>query len=315
MMTVSDSTHYHGRWKIETHSRLVAPVMQRLEHRMLPIPLWHAVALPHDESKPHAHALTSLILFRDDGTVAKVYAPGLIPRLLYWLAFQAPFPYMRNRAALGAAVHRRNLAGMLTEYWYGKNRVAHAIGIEEIDGRFGVISERVEGTEPVHVEQARQFLFDVADHFDDVGFPSWQIDPRQPRSTGNLIERPDGTFVIIDLESGLVSPLASPRAWWRAIRRGSVPLFDEVYFDVTRHYMDRESQGMREKLGDEWLARLRSTLDAAEAAEQAWHASEPRIWRTLLRGFWNRLGMDVPRSPFEETAPSFQEEAMERPTP
>jgi hypothetical protein len=306
MTTVSGPIHHHGRRDIESHSRLVAPAIQRLEHRLLPIPLWHAVALPHDESKPHAHALTSLILFRDDGTVAKIYAPGLIPRLLYWLAFQAPFPYMRNRAALEAAVLRRNLAGMLTEYWYGGNRVAHAVRIETIDGRFGVIGERVEGTEPVHVNRARQFLFDVADRFDEVGLPSWQIDPRQPRSTGNLIERPDGTFVIIDLESGLVSPLASPRAWWRAIRRGSVPLFDEVYFDLTRHYIERESGRMREHLGEAWLARLQSLLDAAEAAEQAWHASEPRIWRRLLRGFWNRIGLSVPPSPFQKAPPRLQ---------
>jgi hypothetical protein len=276
----------------ERPSRLVFPSLRRFEPRIHGIPVWHAVPMPHDETRPHAHALTSLILFRDDHTVAKIYAPGIVPRLLYGLAFQAPFPYMRNRAALDAAVLRRNLAGMLTEHWYGENRVAFAIGIEDIDGRCGLISEHVEGTAPRDIGRARAFLHDAADRFDEVGLPSWQIDPRQPRSLGNLIERPDGTFVIIDLESGLVSPLASPRAWWRAFRRGSVPLFDEVYFDITRRYVEREAPHMRAQQGEAWLAQLRTTLDAADAAERAWHDGEPRIW--LVRRFWAAVGMSHP---------------------
>jgi hypothetical protein len=203
---------------------------------------------------------------------------------------------MANRAALAAAVHRRNLAGMLTEYWYGENRVARAIGIEEIDGRLAVIGEMIAGTAPRHVDRARAFLYDLANRFDEAGLPSWQIDPRQPRAIGNLIERLDGAFMVIDLESGLVSPLASPRAWIRAIRRGSVPLFDEVYFDLTRQYVDREADRMRAAMGDAWLARLRALIDAAETAEQAWHCGEPRIWRRLLRTFWSAIGRDVPPS-------------------
>ncbi len=277
-------------------SRLVVPWLQGLEQRWLPGPIWHARPIAHDEASPHAHALTSLILFRDDGTVAKIYDPGLIPRLLYRLAFQAPFPYAANPAALEAAVHRRNLAGMLTEYWYGERRVARAIGIEEIAGRRAIVSEFISGTAPRDVAAARAFLRDAAYRFDDVGLPSWQIDPRQPRAIGNIIERPDGGFTIIDLESGLVSPLASPRAWMRAIRRGSVPLFDEVYFDLTRQYVDREADRMRAAIGDAWLERLRGLLDAAETAEQIWHCGEPRIWRSLLRAFWSSIGLDMPPS-------------------
>ena len=97
----------------------------------------------------------------------------------------------------------------------------------------------------------------------------------------------------------MVSQLAYPRAWLRAIRRGSVPLFDEVYVDLTRDYIEREAPRIRATLGDAWLARLRATLDDAEAAEQAWHATEPRVWRRLLRGFWRGIGREVPASPFD----------------
>jgi hypothetical protein len=262
---------------------------QRVARSNGAIPLLHAAYVPHDESRPHAHALTSTILF-DGATVAKIYAPGFLPRALYWLAFQAEFPYIRNQAALRAAVLRRNLAGLLTEYWYGENRVARALGIEHVDGHCAIVSTFVAGRPPGDHHAARAFLFDLADRFDAAGLPTWQVDPRQPRALDNLLETPDGAYHIIDLESGLVSPLASPRAWWRAFQRGLVPIYDDVYFDLTRAYIDREAAAMRAAMGDQWLAALRSTLDRAEAATRAWHAGEPRVWSRLVRGLQHTLG-------------------------
>ncbi len=105
------------------------------------------------------------------------------------------------------------------------------------------------------------------------------------------MERPDGTYVVIDLESGLVSPLASPRAWGRALRRGLVPVYDDVYFDLTRAYVEREAAAMRAVLGDAWVAELYATLDACEAATAAWHAGEPRIWSRLVVGVRSGFGV------------------------
>jgi membrane-associated phospholipid phosphatase len=255
----------------------------RIDAAIGDVPFVHAGIVPHDETKPHAHALTSTILFRGE-TVAKIYNPGFLPRAIYWLAFQAPFAYESNPNALRAAVLRRNLAGKLTEHWYGSSRVCRAVGIERIGGRYAVIGELVEGTEPRDHHAARAFLHDLADRFDETGLPTWQIDPRQPRSLGNIVQRPDGVYMVIDLESGLVSPLASPRAWVRAIRRGLVPFYDDVYFDLTRTYVEREAAAMRAAHGDTWLAELRADLDAAEAAAAAWHRSEPRIWSRFVCG-------------------------------
>ena len=252
-----------------------------MKARVTSIPLVHAAYIPHDESRPHAHALTSTILF-NGSTVSKIYAPGLLPRLIYWLAFQAPFPYMRNQAALRAAVLRRNLAGMLTEYWYGENRVATALGIDQIDGRYAITSAFVAGQPPVDRHAAHAFLDDLARRFDAVGLPTWQVDPRQPRSMDNILETPDGTYHIIDLESGLVSPLASPRAWWRAFQRGLVPIYDDVYFDLTRAWVDAEQDAIRATKGEQWLAELQDLLNQAETEASAWHASEPRIWSRLV---------------------------------
>ena len=262
---------------------LAVVVMYRtLEPGMRGIPLVRAAPVPHDDSRPHAHALTSTILFRGE-EVSKVYNPGFVPRFIYWLAFQAPFAYAHNPTALQAALARRNLAGLLTEFWFGRSCVGEALRVEQIDGRWALTGRFTEGEEPVDHERARRFLFDLADRFDAAGLPTWQIDPRQPRSLGNVLERADGTYTIIDLESGLVSPLASPRAWWRAIRRGMVPIYDDVYFDLTRKYVEANAEGIRAEKGDAWLARLRDDLAVAESLAGQWHAAEPRLWSRAVR--------------------------------
>jgi hypothetical protein len=269
---------------------LVVAAYVRVEPTIGRIPLVRAAPVPYDPAIPHARALTSTVLFRGD-QVVKIYNPGFIPRLLYWGAFQAPFGYTYNRLALEAAVLRRNLAGRLTEYWYGSNRVAPALGVEEIDGRLALVGHFVDGVAPRDSHAARSFLFDLAGRFDAAGLPTWQVDPRQPRSLGNIIETPAGDYAVIDLESGIVSPLASPRAWGRAIRRAQVPLYDDVYFDVTRAYIEGSAAAIQEQMGADWLAGLRDLAARAEAAASAWHRSEPRVWSALLRAIGSGCGL------------------------
>lgn len=254
------------------------------------VPLVRAAGVPHEDAAPHAHALTSTILFRGD-EVTKVYNPGFVPRLFYWLSFQARFAYADNPVALEAAVLRRNLAGKLTEYWLGVNSVAEALRVDAIDGRWALTGRFTDGVEPRDHHRARQFLFQVADRFDQAGLPTWQIDPRQPRSIGNLLELPDGSYRVIDLESGIVSPLASPRAWLRAFRRGLVPFYDDVYFDLTGSYVEREAEAMAAAHGQAWLDELRCLLEQAEERAAAWHSSEPRIWGRAARRVTSGFGL------------------------
>jgi undecaprenyl-diphosphatase len=262
----------------------------RLDRAVAGLPLIHAAPVAHDEARPHAHALTSLVRF-DGDRVAKTYAPGFLPRALYWLAFQAPFAYIRNEAALRAAMHRRNLAAALTEYWYGAARVARVTAIERRGGQYAVVSERIEGRTPADRYVARTFLRGLATRFEEAGLPTWQIDPRQPRAIDNLLETDQGTFTVVDLESGLVSPLASLRTWKRALRRGMVPFYDDVFFDVTREYLAREEQRMRAAKSDEWFEALLATVDAAEDETRDWHRSEPRYWHRLFSGVLSRFGV------------------------
>ena len=241
------------------------------------LPLIRAQRLDHNETAPHAHALTSLVLFQG-ATVAKVYAPGLLPRALYWVAFQAPFPYISNVNALWAAAYRRNLAGMLTEYWYGQRMTAGVLGVDSIDGRLALVSEFVDATEAKDRDAAKAFLTDLRSRFEDAGFPTWQIDPRQPRAVDNVLQVADGSFRIVDLESGLVSPLASMKTWNRAINRQMIPFFDDIFFDILRDYLTREAANMVAAKGEVWVAELHELVDDAETQVIAWHASELRIW-------------------------------------
>jgi hypothetical protein len=180
---------------------------------------------------------------------------------------------------------------MLTEFWYGSPRVARALGIAEHHGRPALISERVEGREPEDRARSREFLLDLRRRFDDVGLPTWQIDTRQPSALDNALECADGTYIVIDLESGMVFPLASWRSWKRALQRGHLPMFDTVYFDVTRAYVERHAGEMRDRFGSDWLTELRATIDAGERSAEAWYAAEPRIWGKLIdvRGWKPRL--------------------------
>lgn len=246
------------------------------------LPLIRAARQPHDEAVPHAHALTSLVRFEGD-RVSKVYSPGWLPRAIYWFSFQAPFPYIANRSALKAAIARRNLAGLLTEYWYGERRVARALDIESIDGKLALTGEFIDGQTPRDRKAAKTFLRDLYEKFEAAGLPTWQIDPRQPRAIDNLLETADGRYMVVDLESGLVSPLASRTFWGRAIRRGKVPFFDEVFFDITRDYVAREAEAIGAALGDARFTELLTMLDTAARETAAWQASEPRLWSKLLR--------------------------------
>lgn len=263
---------------------------RRLDAAVGHLPLVRQGWFPHYGIGRHAHALTSLVIFNNDETVSKIYSPGLLPRVLYFLAFQAPFPYLANQHALRAAAARRNLAARLSTFWYGTPRVARVLAVDEARGHFAIRSEFVSGAPPRDRKQAKAFLADLRRHFEAAGLPTWQIDPRQPRAVDNVLETADGRYMIVDLESGLVAPIASPRAFLRGIRRGQFPLFDDVFVDITRAYVAREAASIEAALGSEGYRELLATLDELEAEQAAWHASELRLPARFFGGFRNGWG-------------------------
>lgn len=166
------------------------------------------------------------------------------------------------------------------------------------------------GTRPVDRTQAKLYLGELRRRFEDAGLPTWQIDPRQPRAVDNVIETASGDYMVVDLESGLVSPLASLTTWARAIRRGMVPIYDDVYFDVTRAYIEREDRKMRESMGEEWLQELRERVNAAEKKTIEWHSSELRLWSKIVGGIWNGYGVRTWRSRAQARVAGGQDKAL-----
>ena len=179
-------------------------------------------AMLSDKTSAHRHAArvngttrvehsiaSTVILDAERGAAIKTYAPPLAVRLLYWLAFQARFPYESNERALNAAVHRRGIAGFLTRCRFGKDLVA-PIAAERVDGRWRLVSELVPGDKVDNDAKTQAFLHDLAEMFTAAGLSVWQINPHNPRAHTNVIRNRDGDLVIIDLESAVVTPV--PRA-------------------------------------------------------------------------------------------------------
>ena len=70
------------------------------------------------------------------GTAAKEYRPPSVVRILHRLAFQAPFAYQRNRAALEAAAAKRKIAGLLTRHQYGQDMVVPVLEIRNVEDNY-----------------------------------------------------------------------------------------------------------------------------------------------------------------------------------
>ena len=229
----------------------------------------------------------------DRGTAEKSYEPTRFVKLLYRISFQAPFPYADNIAALEAARHRRTVAGLLTKFWFGENMVARALDVRpESDGRYSFVTELVRGTEPKDPQRAKATLRKLTERFLEAGLPTWQVGYYNPKAIPNLLERDDGSYRIIDLESNLVTPFMPPAALIRAIRVGQYPSFDDI--DVKRlfAYLVEHREAIIGELGREQAHELFDSAESYATAQGEWFGGEARIPSKMLR-FAFRL-VDVP---------------------
>ena len=203
----------------------------------------------------------------ESGVAEKTYNHATrFVRLLYRLSFQAPFPYTSNYAALEAAQHRRTIAGLLTKHWFGENLVAQVLAVrDDPGGGYTLVTELVAGVAPTPGDRSRAMLRCLTERFLEAGLPSWQVGYYNPRAIGNLIERADGSYRIIDLESNLVSPFLPPAATIRAIRSGQFPSFDDIDVGRLRAYLDAHHGALVRSLEADELARLGAGTPASGA--------------------------------------------------
>jgi hypothetical protein len=223
----------------------------------------------------------------------KIYHPSFPVRLLYWLAFQATFPYIDNHAALEAARLRRVIVDLLTKVWFGHHLVARVVDITDLpEGGHDFVTRLVRGHEPENRDAAKTFLKQLDQRFLEAGLPTWQTTPYNPHAITNFIEANDGSYRIIDLESSLVAFLYPVSRVVGLVRLGQFPSFDDIDVPRLRSYVEEHSQVIDNALppGE------RDILDAAIAAydelQDQWHRSERRYLPRALR-FAFRL-VDVP---------------------
>ncbi len=242
-----------------------------------------------------AHSISSTVLLDSvAGTAHKTYAPPAWVRVLYRLAFQAPFPYSSNADALEAARLRREIAGRLMNYWSGVDLVAPVVDVpREADGSMAFVTRLVPGGAPVDRRHARKFLRTVTDRFLDAGLPTWQVTPFNPRAIGNLIASPDGSYRVIDLESNLVAPLFPVTGIVGMARQGTFPVFDDIDVQKLNDYLARQQSAITAALGAPYYDALTRSAASYDAAARRWHGSEPRLISRALR-FGLRL-VDVPQ--------------------
>ena len=153
---------------------------------------------------------STVVLDPEQGTATKVYAPPPLVRVLYWLVFQAKFPYETNSSALRAAKYRRQIGSLLTIHRFGKDLVAPVTTVDCGHGNCSFVTEFVPGELAQNDDPAREFMAEVSETFAQAGLSVWQVNPRNPHAHTNLILTQEGDYKIIDLESAVVTLLPQP---------------------------------------------------------------------------------------------------------
>ena len=199
------------------------------------------------------------------------------------MAFQAPFPYEYNLAALQASSYRRKIAGLLTRHRFGKDLVAPVNGINFTGGRANLVTEYIPGDKVENDETSKHHLAQVMETFAQAGLSVWQINPRNPHAHTNLIRTPEGDLKIIDLESALVTPIPAPGQWRSSLKSGYFPIFDDIDFPRLKQYVSTNGPALEASLGPEGVSELRAATLMAEAAATSWKDGEPRIWGRMAK--------------------------------
>ena len=245
------------------------------------------VAVLECESCRIASSIASTVVLNpEEGTATKVYKPPGLVKLLYWVAFQAKFPYEHNRAALDAATYRRKIGSALTIHRFGKDLVAHVSAVNCMLGPCEFVTDLIPGAEAENDEATREFLGQLAETFAEAGLSVWQINPRNPHAHTTVVYNADGDPIIVDLESAVVTPIPAPGQWRSAMRRGNIPIFDDIDFERLRRYVTENEVALEASLGRAGLAEFKDDVDLAEQAIRTWQESEPRIWGLLIRGVY-----------------------------
>lgn len=250
--------------------------------------------------------------------VEKVFAPGLLTRVIYRLSFQAPFAYQSNEDAIRTCFFRRRVAAAVIAATdtdaeiaqplyvrFDESEKAWVLAADWIDGR-GIKPaptdasrikrwfDRVIGRGKSEVQQPTseidqlvELMTRLEETLGQSGLvgSGWQVAPRALVSTANLLRRED-RYTIIDLESGIPAVLV-PQYILQGLRRATLPPFDDLDPKMLRRWFAENERLLTFRIGPDGVAQLGKDLDALIEHSTRWKTSEMAVfrrpWRHLTR--------------------------------
>ena len=127
---------------------------------------------------------------------------------------------------------------LLTAHRFGKDLVAPVKTIDCSHGNCSFVTEFIPGELAQNDEPAQKFMGQVSELFAEAGLSVWQVNPRNPHAHTNLIRNVDGDYIIIDLESAVVSLFPAPGQFMSSVKSGNLPIFDDIDFPRLKNYID-----------------------------------------------------------------------------
>lgn len=223
---------------------------------------------------------------RENGRVSKVYQPGILVRVLHFLAIQKwTFLYERE-IGLRIAGYRREVVKYVLQCGLGeKCRVASFLSVEPQGGKLALVTELIEGRQPRNQSEVSGLLEELTALFVRAGLPTWSICPHNPRAYTNIIIGTDQIPVIVDLESlllGIFVPLEELRD---NVKAGNFPPHDDTCFPkLWRFYRE-----VKDSLTDGGR-RFRFCIEECERLTREQKSGEIRVWSRVLNFFVAVLG-------------------------
>ena len=236
--------------------------------------------------------------------VEKVFRPGLLTRLIYALAFQAPFGYRYNEAAIITAFYRRRVVRALLAAHDIPLRISNALYYRwsEDDSAFILGTEYVAGpglqVNPVNTHMVRsrftrqsnkrpptdyEILLPAMRRLErllrDCGLvgSGWQVCPAAIVSTANFIRCKD-EFWVIDLESGIPAIMV-PYYVIYGLFHGQRPMFDDLEPERWSRWCDRHTDDLLSRLDQAEYQQLRHNSEQLCIHAAAWKKAELAIFR------------------------------------
>ena len=233
--------------------------------------------------------------------VEKVFRPGHLTRLIYWLCFQSPFPYRASQDAVLAAYYRRKVVAKLLRFAGLDAGIADAAYVRwsEADKAFVLGSEFIAGTglrvdevdsrglrrvawnwavapllrlcgkqadpEPAPHSEAKH-LVALMHRIEALLRQAGLVGAGWQVSPRALVSTAnllhDGTrYVIVDVESGIPALLV-PYYVKAALRLKKFPLFDDLDAVTLRAFCHTQQAGLRDTLGESEAVELQTQVEA-----------------------------------------------------